>query len=180
MGHLGRSDRSRNAPSRSRGGGRGRGKPFPEGEEGSWKKGRRCELNHSRPKGLVGFLWPCLRLFLLRPLPSGLGLPVSASLAQCCRARRTPACIALHVSSLCRASRCEESSHAAEPADVSPPRHSPRTRRKRMANAFFGRRGRQPVIKNSRGPQNGAPLQCNTCSEFVALSGPEGRSLSGP
>ena len=58
LGHLGRSDRSRNAPSRSRGGGRGRGKPLPEGEEGGWKKGRGCELNHPRPEGLVGFVPP--------------------------------------------------------------------------------------------------------------------------
>ena len=53
-------------PSRSRGGGRGRGKPLPEGEEEGWKKGRGWELNHSRPKGLVG-LSTELKLFSLGP-----------------------------------------------------------------------------------------------------------------
>ena len=33
-------------------------RPFPKGEEGGWKKGRWRELNHSRPKGLVGFWLP--------------------------------------------------------------------------------------------------------------------------
>ena len=54
MGHLRRSDPSRNPASRFRGGGRGKGKPLPEGEERGLE-GRGWELNHSRPKGLVGF-----------------------------------------------------------------------------------------------------------------------------
>ena len=38
LGHLGRSNASRNAPSRSVGRGKGRGKPLPEGKEGGWQR----------------------------------------------------------------------------------------------------------------------------------------------
>ena len=29
--------------------------PSPKGKKGNWKKGRGGMLNHSRPKGMVGF-----------------------------------------------------------------------------------------------------------------------------
>ena len=61
LGALTARDRPRPGP-----GGRGRGKPLPEGEEEGWKKGRGWELNHSRPKGLVG-LSTELKLFSLGP-----------------------------------------------------------------------------------------------------------------
>ena len=54
MGHLGRSDTSRPAPSRSVGRGKGRGKPSPKGKK---EVGRGNSLDHLRPKGLVGFLY---------------------------------------------------------------------------------------------------------------------------
>ena len=61
-GHLGPSDRSRNAPSRSRGGGGGRGKPLPEG--GGRGGGRGSSLDHLGPK-LKGW-WDWLRAYRRR------------------------------------------------------------------------------------------------------------------
>ena len=40
LGHLGRSNASRNAPSRSVGRGKGRGKSLPEGKKGGWQRKR--------------------------------------------------------------------------------------------------------------------------------------------
>ena len=56
-----------------------RGKPPPgpgEGEEGGWKKGRWWELNHSRPKGLVGFDCSSFRPLPPRREPESLVVPI--------------------------------------------------------------------------------------------------------
>ena len=50
---IGRSNPSRNPPSRSRGGGRGRVNPSPKGKMGRWKRG---SLRPPTPRGLVGLI----------------------------------------------------------------------------------------------------------------------------
>ena len=57
MGHLGRCNNSRGAPSRPRGGGRGRGKSLPRAGEGCALEERRKELvKPPAPRGLVGLM----------------------------------------------------------------------------------------------------------------------------